>query len=430
LASIKHAGSPWELGVAEAHQALVHNGLRSGLSVEADGGMRTGRDVIVAALLGADRYGWGTVPLLALGCKMVRQCHLNTCPVGIATQREDLRAKYTGSVDQVIALFRHVGAEIRHHLAGMGARTLAEVIGRADLLTPRDDTNQVATAFVGRLGRSDFSSSRHFRSIERSRVGEVLAVEGRRAVARGTTVDLAFPIGNTDRAIGTRLSGEIAELTGSLGAEDGTVTVRLSGTAGQSFGAFLSPGVSMHLLGAANDYVGKSMGGGVISITPHRTAGQPVQGAGNACLYGATGGELYVAGAVGQRFAVRNSGAVAVVEGMSDHGCEYMTGGIVVCLGEVGRNVAAGMTGGVLFLWDPAGTVRLQVATTNVPRELSAPEAEQLAQIVARHVALTASDRGSELLDRWDVAQKEFRVIRPQAPVWVDPTPIATQSVH
>ncbi|NOX22918.1 MAG: glutamate synthase large subunit [Actinobacteria bacterium] len=429
LASIKHAGSPWELGLAEAHQALVHNGLRSGLSVETDGGMRTGRDVIIAALLGADRYGWGTVPLLALGCKMVRQCHLNTCPVGIATQREDLRAKYTGSVDQVVALFRHVGGEIRHHLAAMGARTLAEVVGRADLLTPFDGSNPVAAAFVDRLGRSDFSSSRHFKSIERSRVGELLAVEGRRAVARGTTVDLAFPIRNTDRAIGTRLSGEIADLTDGLGAADGTVTVRLSGTAGQSFGAFLSPGVSMYLLGTANDYVGKSMGGGVISIAPHRSTDERVQGAGNACLYGATGGELYVAGAVGQRFAVRNSGAVAVVEGMADHGCEYMTGGTVVCLGAAGRNIAAGMTGGVLFLWDPVRTSRRQVATTNVPHELSVSDGEHLAAIIARHVALTASERGSQLLNRWDAAKKEFLVIRPEAPVWVDPAPITTSSV-
>jgi glutamate synthase (ferredoxin) len=429
LASIKHAGSPWELGLAEAHQALVHNGLRAGLSLETDGGMRTGRDVIVAGLLGADRYGWGTVPLLALGCKMVRQCHLNTCPVGIATQRKELRAKYAGNVDQVIALFRHVGAEIRTHLAAMGARTIAEVIGRADLLAPRDPADTVANAFVRRLGRTDFSSSRHFKSIERSRAGEVLAVEGRRAVARGTTVDLAFPVGNTDRAIGTRLSGEIADLTNGAGAADGTVTVRLSGTAGQSFGAFLSPGISMHLLGSANDYVGKSMGGGVISIAPHRSEDHRVQGAGNACLYGATGGELYVAGMVGQRFAVRNSGAVAVVEGMSDHGCEYMTGGTVVCLGPAGRNVAAGMTGGVLFMWDPDGRSSLHVASAeNMSGALSASEADSLAQIIGRHGALTGSERALDLLNRWVDAVQEFVVVRAVAPTWVEPGVPSKQS--
>lgn len=430
LASIKHAGSPWELGLAEAHQALVHNGLRSGLSVETDGGMRTGRDVVVAALLGADRYGWGTVPLLALGCKMVRRCHLNTCPVGITTQREDLRAKYTGSVDQIISLFRHVAAEMRAHLAAMGARTIAEIIGRADLLAPLNDKDAVATAFVARLERSDFSSNRHFKNVARSNVGELLAVEGRRAVARGTSVELAYPIGNTDRAMGTRLSGEIAKLTNGLGAAEDTVTVQLSGTAGQSFGAFLSPGISMHLLGTANDYVGKGMGGGVMSIAPHRSEDSRVQGAGNACLYGATGGELFIAGSVGQRFAVRNSGATTVVEGMSDHGCEYMTGGTVVCLGPVGRNVAAGMTGGVLFVWDPQSTLRLHIAPTAAePGPLSKSDADELQQILARHVALTASETGADLLAEWESSVKEFSVIRPVAPAWVDPLAIISETV-
>jgi len=423
LTSIKHAGSPWELGLAEAHQALVGNGLRHAITVETDGGMRTGRDVVVAALLGADRFGFGTVPLLALGCKMVRQCHENTCPVGIATQNEDLRAKFTGSVDQIVVLFRHIAEDVRRHLAALGAHSLDEVIGRGDLLVPKDPDDRVAAEFAAQLVRADFSSpatartDRSFRTVARSPIGDQLAVEaGRVAVVKGP-IRLAYPIRNTDRAVGTRLAGEIAAVVGDA-APPGTVEVRFSGTAGQSFGAFLTRGVAMHLTGTANDYVGKGMGGGSIVVVPATGDGTEIaHGAGNACLYGATGGELFVAGSVGQRFAVRNSGATAVVEGTSDHLCEYMTGGTVAILGRVGRNVAAGMTGGTLFVWDPDHSAKGHFADSAPPAaRLDDEDIAALRHLVERHFVLTASPIARLVLDDWETATGEFWVLRPAAP--------------
>jgi glutamate synthase (ferredoxin) len=422
LVSIKHAGSPWELGLAEGHQALVANGLRHTITVETDGGIRTGRDVVVAALLGADRYGFGTMPLVALGCKMVRQCHENTCPVGIATQREDLRAKYTGSVDQVISLFRHVAEDARRYLAQMGAHSLDEVIGRGDLLRPKSGAHRIADEFTAHLARTDFgtkpSTDRSFRTVARSPVGDQLAVEGARAAAAQGSIDLAYPVQNTDRAVGTRLSGEIASVVGDADPP-GTVHVRFSGTAGQSFGAFLMRGVSMRLDGTANDYVGKGMGGGRLVIAPTVGDADVVpHGAGNACLYGATAGELYVSGTVGQRFAVRNSGAVAVVEGVSDHACEYMTGGTVAILGSLGRNVAAGMTGGTLFVFDPEHAAKRAFADS-APRAVRLDEADAatLRTLLADHVDHTGSATGRKLLANWDEAVAAFWVLRPEPPV-------------
>jgi glutamate synthase (ferredoxin) len=414
IVSMKHAGSPWEIGLAEAHQSLVANGLRSSVAVETDGGLRTGKDVVVAALLGADRYGFGTLPLLALGCKMVRQCHLNTCPVGIATQREDLRAKYTGSVEQVIQLFRLIAQDVRRILADMGARTFDEIIGRGDLLTSTD--TGVGADLARLLVRADFGQDRSFRRVQRSQLGEQLAEAGR-AVLRGDgPVSVAFPIGNTDRSVGTRLSGEIAEINGDAGLEDGELHIRLSGTAGQSLGAFLAKGIDIDLDGVGNDYVGKGMGGGSIAIRPFTESSTAPQGAGNACLYGATGGELYVAGSVGQRFAVRNSGASAVVEGTSDHPCEYMTGGRVAVLGPVGRNIAAGMTGGVLFVLDVDTSVKAHISdSAPAPRRLGSEDAAELRSMIEAHVSRTNSARGAELIADWNEAVKAFWVLRPSA---------------
>ncbi|HSF87518.1 MAG TPA: glutamate synthase large subunit [Acidimicrobiia bacterium] len=417
LVSIKHAGSPWELGLAEAHQALVANGLRHAIAVETDGGIRTGRDIVVAALLGADRYGFGTMPLIALGCKMVRQCHENTCPVGIATQREDLRAKYTGSVDQLIVMFRHMAQDARRHLAAMGAHSLDEVIGRADLLRPREPGHAVAREFTAQLVRADFAGAaaktdRSFRTVARSPVGDQLSVEGARAATAQGSINLAYPIQNTDRAVGTRLSGEMASIVGD-DEPAGTVEVRLSGTAGQSFGAFLAKGVSLHLEGTANDYVGKGMGGGRIVVVPTVADLNTVpHGAGNACLYGATGGSLHVAGAVGQRFAVRNSGATAVVEGASDHACEYMTGGTVVILGDVGRNVGAGMTGGALYVWDPEHAAKGHLADSAPhAKRLEAREGAALRALIVAHAELTGSHRARHLLANWESAAGQFWVL-------------------
>lgn len=416
LVSIKHAGSPWEIGLAEAHQSLVANGLRSSISVETDGGLRTGRDVVMAALLGADRYGFGTVPLLALGCKMVRQCHLDTCPVGITTQREDLRAKYTGSTDQVVQLFTFIAQDVRRILASIGASSIDEIVGRADLLSTQNDG--AAADLEQLLVRADFGDDRSFRRLDRSPLGEILAGIGRSVLRGDGPVTASFPIRNTDRSVGTRLSGEVSEITGDEGLSDGSVTIRLAGMAGQSFGAFLANGIDMDLDGVGNDYVGKGMGGGSISIHPHTGSSSVAQAAGNACLYGATGGSMFAAGAVGQRFAVRNSGATAVVEGASDHLAEYMTGGVVAVLGETGRNVAAGMTGGVLYLYDADHGVKGRMSdSAPALKRPGAHDVDLLEELIRTHQDRTGSITASEMLADWEQVSKRFWVLRPDPPV-------------
>jgi glutamate synthase (ferredoxin) len=416
LVSIKHAGSPWELGVAEAHQALVSKGMRSKVILETDGGLRTGRDVVVAALLGAERFGFGTLPLLALGCKMVRQCHLNTCPVGIATQDLQLRAKYAGSVDQVILLFRHLAEEIRHHLASLGARTMDEIIGRADLLRPTDSSHPLAPDLAAMLVRAQ-GRRRHegYKPIPFSRLSELIVQDAGDAIKGQGRVELNYPIQNTDRTIGARLSGEITAHHGDAGLPEGTIHIRLNGTAGQSFGAWLCPGVTLELHGTANDYVAKGIAGGTVTVVPQRAAGIP-HAAGNAVLYGATGGRVFLAGRVGQRFAVRNSGATAVVEGCSDHGCEYMTGGVVVVLGEVGRNFAAGMTGGTAFVWDPSLALKGKLAeTAPAVRRAADGEEEILKSMVETHYELTGSPVAADILESG--SWSEFWVVEPSGDV-------------
>ncbi|HEX6221406.1 MAG TPA: glutamate synthase large subunit [Acidimicrobiia bacterium] len=417
LVSIKHAGSPWELGVAEAHQALVSKGMRSKVILETDGGLRTGRDVIVAALLGAERFGFGTLPLLALGCKMVRQCHLNTCPVGIATQDLELRAKYTGSVDQVITLFRHLAEEIRRHMAALGARTLDEIIGRADLLRPIDSGHPLAGDLAAMLISAQ-GRRRHegYTPHPYSRLSERIAADTQDAVESGQPVELIYPIENTDRTVGARLSGAIAAIHGDVGLPEDTVKIRFNGTAGQSFGAWLINGVSLDLRGPANDYVAKGMAGGTVSVTPPRGSGAP-HAAGNAVLYGATGGKVFLAGRTGQRFAVRNSGATAVVEGVSDHGCEYMTGGLVVVLGEVGRNFAAGMTGGMALVWDPRLALKAKLAETapGIRRPVGT-ELDMLRSLLEEHYDRTGSAAAGKLLEA-DHGLDDFWLIEPRGDV-------------
>jgi glutamate synthase (ferredoxin) len=414
LVSIKHAGSPWEIGLPEAHQALVANGLRGSVILETDGGLRTGRDLVVAAMLGADRFGFGTVALLALGCKMVRQCHENTCPVGITTQREDLRAKYTGSVDQLIQLFTMIAEDVRRHLAALGARSLDEIVGRGDLLIAADPDHPIASRFARLLVAARPRSERSFRRFKPSPLTEVLEAEGPDIAKRRSALDLSYPIHNRDRAIGTRVSGIIAEECGERGLVEGSVRIRLFGSAGQSLGAFLAPGVALHLAGSANDYVGKGMGGGTITIVPSVQGDGQAHGAGNACLYGATGGRLFVTGSVGQRFAVRNSGAVAVIEGASDHCAEYMTGGTVVVLGPIGRNTAAGMTGGRLVIWDPEAVAKSRLAdTAPLAQRLGDDQARGIARLVEDHWRHTRSPRARYVLNRWFELRNEFWILDP-----------------
>ena len=415
LVSIKHAGSPWELGLAEAHQVLLSNGLRSRISLETDGGLRTGRDVVVAALLGAERFGFGTLPLLALGCKMVRQCHENTCPVGIATQREDLRAKFTGTADQIVALFTMIAEEVREYLAALGAKSLSDIIGRADYLVPLDPSHPVAERLDRLLVRAE-GQRRHPGYVRplRSELSEKLVSESREAVLRSSPLVLSYPITNEDRSICATVSGEIADQYGLAGLPEGTIRFQFAGTAGQSFGAWLSPGMEVRLDGVANDYVGKGMGGGSISVVPSVLGSRTPQGAGNAVLYGATGGTLTVAGLVGQRFAVRNSGATGIVEGCSDHGCEYMTGGRAVILGPVGRNFAAGMTGGVAYVYDPEDALADHMAEGAVsPRRLKPADEVELHGLLGLHVRRTHSLAAERLAADWGLAKRAFRVLRP-----------------
>ncbi len=426
LVSIKHAGSPWELGLSEAHQVLTANGQRSRVLLETDGGLRTGRDIVVAALLGAERFGFGTLPLLALGCKMVRQCHLNTCPVGIATQSEDLRAKFTGSADQVVLLFRRLAEEARRHIAALGARSIGELVGRADLLRPIDPKHPLSADLSAMLVSSKGGKSHEgYRKVPLSTLAVRMASDCREAIAAAEPLELAYPIRNVDRAIGARLSGEITARYGADGLPEATIVLNLAGTAGQSFGAWLSRGIALHLEGTANDYLGKGMGGGLISVSPRRQGVSVPHAAGNAVLYGATAGRVYLAGRVGQRFAVRNSGATAVIEGCSDHGCEYMTGGKVLVIGDVGRNFAAGMTGGVAYLWDPSLSLKAMLAdTAPSARRASDADLAEIRGLLEAHRANTSSPVAQEILEGWANEQGAFWVIsasgRAGEPVRID----------
>ena len=414
LSSIKHAGAPWELGVAETQRALVEAGLRGRVRLRADGGLKTGRDVVVAALLGADEVSFGTALLIAEGCLMVRSCHLDTCPVGIATQRPELRAKFAATPEAIETYLLLVAEEVRRHLATLGVRTFAEAVGRADLLRPRETTNRRTASLnlstLLRSPRGSFAGEQQLRA-GGGELGERLAADARPILEEARIIDLHYPIENSDRAVGARLGAAIARRFGA-GPPPGRARVRLAGSAGQSFGAFLAEGIELALEGEANDYVGKGMGGGrIVIVAPSDDAGEPVL-LGNAVLYGATGGELFCSGRAGERFAVRNSGAVAVVEGAGDHACEYMTGGTVVVLGDIGLNVGAGMSGGELYVLDPAGRLPLHLNTELVVAERRA--GEQLRDLIARHERHTQSARAAHLLRRWDTAAAHFWCVVPR----------------
>ncbi|PYQ21848.1 MAG: glutamate synthase large subunit, partial [Acidobacteria bacterium] len=366
LGSIKNAGTPWELGLAEAQQVLVRGGLRGRVRLQVEGGLKTGRDVVLAALLGADEFGFGSAALVAAGCLMARQCHLNTCPAGIATQREDLRRKFAGTPEQVARFFTAVAEEVREILALLGFRRLQDVIGRTDLLEARPArAGKAATVSLSRLlsGPGPEAGAVRHEGTARNEpppTGQHLdeVVLGRlRFRADGVRpVEIALPIGNADRAVGTRIAGELARRFRGRPVEPGVIRVRYRGAAGQSFGAFCVEGLHLRLEGEANDYLGKGMSGGEIALLPSQAFASRAEGqviAGNTILYGATGGRAFIAGRVGERFAVRNSGALAVVEGVGDHACEYMTAGAVVVLGPFGRNFGAGMSGGLAYVFDP-----------------------------------------------------------------------------
>ena len=445
LSSIKHAGLPWELGLADTQRALVDNGLRSRAVVRVDGGFKTGRQVLLAALMGADEYSFGTSAMIAEGCIMLRACHRDTCKPGVATQRPHLRANFTGSPEGVAAYLMFVAEEVRASLASMGYRSLEEIIGRVELLRQRSTGDERADAFdlAPLLQPPDHTEgARHFvERVElqdpRSELGDRLLADAFRDVWDGDEIALSYPIRNADRSVGAALSGAIALEYGSLPPR-GTAQVSFEGAAGQSFGAFLTHGVEMLLTGEANDYVGKGMSGGRIVIRPpdndalivdHASKGSSTVLAGNTCLYGATGGELFIAGAAGERFAVRNSGALAIVEAVGDHCCEYMTGGIVVVLGRIGYNLGAGMTGGEAYVWDPVPE-RVITRVNDDLVEIERPDhdaLEDLRWLVERHVELTTSARGQELLDTWDEAVDHLWHIVPRERVQRISTTVATR---
>jgi glutamate synthase (NADPH/NADH) large chain len=454
LTSIKHAGSPWEIGLAETHQTLVLNGLRSRVALQVDGGLRTGRDVLVGAMLGADEFGFATAPLIAAGCIMMRKCHLNTCPVGVATQDPVLRKRFKGQPEHVINFLFYVAEEVREMLAVLGFRTLNEAIGRTDLLSKQ---RLIAYAKAAGLDfsrlfhrpRAEVSETFHNRA-QKHPIDDVLdrkLIElARPALDSGKPVTADVVIRNVDRTTGAMLSGEIARRHGHKGLKPDTIRFRMRGTAGQSFGAFLSRGVTLDLVGDANDYVGKGLSGGRIVVRPHdKSVTDPGRSiiVGNTVLYGAISGECYFAGVAGERFAVRNSGAVAVVEGVGDHGCEYMTGGVVVVIGATGRNFAAGMSGGIAYVLDEQGGFRercnmAMVELEPVPEEddileklhhhggdletkgridvlagMSGHDAERLHQMIANHAELTGSRKAKAILADWAAFLPRFVKVMP-----------------
>uniref|UniRef100_UPI003B9D2CC7 glutamate synthase large subunit n=1 Tax=Novosphingobium sp. TaxID=1874826 RepID=UPI003B9D2CC7 len=455
LTSLTHAGSPWEIGLAETQQTLLLNNLRSRICVQADGGLRTGRDVAVAALLGADEFGFATAPLIAAGCIMMRKCHLNTCPVGVATQDPVLRARFTGQPEHVINYFFFVAEELRAIMAEMGFRTIAEMVGRVDRL----DTNKAVSHWKAQgvdlskllykvdpvAGTTLNWSETQDHGLEAALDQDLIAASAS-ALDKGEPVRLERKVINVNRTVGAMLSGEVAKKYGHKGLPDNTIHISFKGVAGQSFGAFLAHGVTLDLVGDANDYVGKGLSGGrVIVRQPSHVERDPTENiiVGNTVLYGAIAGEAYFNGVGGERFAVRNSGALAVVEGTGDHGCEYMTGGVVVVLGRTGRNFAAGMSGGVAYVYDVDGNfaklvngAMVDVVPVSAERDeddgagrpqqrgvdvydygmgdMLRHDAERLRVLVERHHLYTGSNRAREILDNWDAALGKFVKVMPR----------------
>jgi glutamate synthase (NADPH/NADH) large chain/glutamate synthase (ferredoxin) len=442
LSSIKHAGSPWEIGLAETQQTLVMNRLRGRVRLQADGQMKTGRDVVIGALLGADEFGFATAPLVVEGCIMMRKCHLNTCPVGVATQDPELRQKFTGQPEHVVNYFFFIAEEVRQIMAQLGIRHFDELIGRADLLDTRKGVNHwkakgldfsrlfYQPPMPAEVSRYHTETQDH--GLEKA-LDQRLIEKSRAALDKGEKVKFMDQARNVNRTVGAMLSGELVRLRPE-GLPDDTLHIQLEGTGGQSFGAFLANGITLSLVGEANDYTGKGLSGGRIIVRPSLDfRGDAANNiiVGNTVLYGATRGEAYFSGVAGERFAVRLSGAQAVVEGTGDHGCEYMTGGTVAVLGVTGRNFAAGMSGGVAYVYDEDGTFHQRCNQAMVALDPVLKESEQKAQMdvavwhrgqsdeaqlkkmISEHLRLTGSKRARDLLDHWEQARAKFVKVFP-----------------
>jgi glutamate synthase (NADPH/NADH) large chain len=424
--SIKYAGTPWEMGLAEVNQLLTLNRLRHRVTLRADGGLKTGRDIVIAALMGAEEFGIGTLSLVALGCIMVRQCHSNTCPVGVCTQAPDLRQKFTGSPEKVINLMSFIAEEVREILASLGLRSLQEAVGRTDLLRQisRGNPDLDDLDLNPLLAQADPGPhARHCTLVGRNEVPDTLDArmvqDARPMLEVGEKMQLAYNVRNVHRAVGTRLSAHITRKYGMSGLQPDHVTVRLRGSTGQSLGAFAVQGLKLEVFGDANDYVGKGLSGGTIVVRP--LAASPIVWSenviiGNTCLYGATAGKLFAAGRAGERFAVRNSGAVTVVEGCGDNGCEYTTGGIALLLGPVGDNFAAGMSGGMAYVWDPHDRLAERLNPEMVIRQrIEVPHyARELRSLLAEHARSTQSPLAERLLHEFDLELPKFWQIVPK----------------
>ncbi|MEE8394040.1 MAG: glutamate synthase-related protein, partial [Rhodospirillales bacterium] len=440
ITSVMHAGSPWEIGLAETHQTLVLNNLRGRIAVQTDGGFRTGRDVVIGALLGADEIGFATGALIAQGCIRMRKCHVNTCPVGIATQDPELRKRFTGKPEHIVNFFTFIAEEVRELMADMGFGTFNEMIGRTDMIDIRRaadhwkadglDLSKLLFKPQAGPGVAVYNSETQDHGLDKALDNELIA-KARPALENGKPVIIETPIRNVNRTFGTMLSSQVAKRYGHQGLAEDTIYIKAHGSAGQSFGAWLAHGVTLELEGDANDYVGKGLSGGRIVIYPPKES--PIKAEeniiiGNTVLYGAIAGQCYFRGVAGERFAVRNSGAVAVVEGVGDHGCEYMTGGTVVVLGTTGRNFAAGMSGGIAYVLDQNGDFEIRCNTSMVTlgpvpkgqapagglnpeeavKDMLRYDELRLKGLIEKHLHYTNSGRAREILDNWDAYLPKF----------------------
>ena len=428
--SIHNAGLPWELGLAETHQTLIQNGLRSRVVLETDGKLMTGRDVAIACMLGAEEFGFATAPLVTMGCVMMRVCNLDTCPVGVATQNPELRKRFKGKPEYVVNFMRFIAQELREHMAKLGVRTVEELVGRTDLLKQRESAvNDRAAAvdlsailddpYIGEDYKTHFDPADVYDfQLEKTVDQSILLAKMGSALKKGQKKRLSLEVTSTDRAVGTIFGSEVTRLHGEELEED-TFTVHCTGGGGQSFGAFIPRGLTLELEGDANDYFGKGLSGGKLAVYPPKTAAFKADEniiIGNVALYGATSGKAFIAGRAGERFCVRNSGAAAVVEGVGDHGCEYMTGGRVVVLGETGKNFAAGMSGGVAYVWDPRRDLYLRLNKDLVSLEpvTETRDLEELRGLIAEHVQATGSERGRTILAELEHSAANFKKILPR----------------
>jgi glutamate synthase (NADPH/NADH) large chain len=424
LTSLKHAGAPWELGLAETQQTLLLNGLRDRIVVQADGQMKTGRDVVVAALLGAEEFGFATAPLVVSGCVMMRVCHLDTCPVGVATQNPELRARFNGRPEFVETFFEYIAEEVREHLAAIGFRSLDEAIGEVDYLDTAAavdhwkasglDISPILASPSSPYGNSRRRTAAQDHGLEKALDHTLIAMSAD-ALERREPVRITLPVRNVNRTVGTMLGHEVTKRWGEDGLPDDTIDIILTGSAGQSIGAFLPRGITLRLFGDANDYVGKGLSGGRVVVRPDRVASFSAEQniiAGNVIAYGATAGQIFLRGKVGERFCVRNSGATAIAEGVGDHGCEYMTGGTVVILGRTGRNFAAGMSGGTAYVLDLRPN-RVNTELVDLG-PVGGDDAELLHELIQQHRAETESAVAWRLLQDWDAARARFTKVLPR----------------